>query len=334
MVFMPSLFLLTFDMKVSVLVISDSTAMSPVGAHEILKKAGAMHVQLGHGKKPFFDLQLVGVKSKRVRTSKTMVIDCATTIDKLVSTDLLLIPAMEFDIEEKLKINSSAIPHIIRLRKKGAEVGSMCTGAFLLAATGLLDGKSATTHWYSAPLFAKMFPKVKLEDDRITVDADGIYSSGGATSSLNLCLYLVEKYCGRETATFAAKMLLMDPNHSFQSAYAMFKPQVAHKDSAIAKAQQAIEHSHEKPSVEILAENVNLSKRSFIRRFKASTGNTPIDYIQRVSVEKVKRRLEESDEPIGNIIYSIGYNDVNSFRKLFVKYTSLSPQEYRRRYGR
>src|ERR1044071_6722150 len=162
-------------MKVSVLVFSDSTPMSPIGAMEILRKSGCMHRDLGKSKKPFFDVQLVGVKTKRVRTSDNLVIDCAKTIDQVASTDLLLIPAMEFDISEKLKINQPAIKHIIRLKKKGAEVGSMCTGAFLLAATGLLDGKSATTHWHGAELFSKMFPKVHLEDDRITVDAGGIY---------------------------------------------------------------------------------------------------------------------------------------------------------------
>jgi len=321
-------------MKVSILVFSDSTPMSPVGAMEILRKAGKMHHDLGKSKKPFFDVQLVGVKSKRVNTSNDLIIDCERTIDQVGSTDLLLIPALEFDIAEKLKINQSAIPHIKRLKRKGAEIGSMCTGAFLLAATGLLDGKSATTHWYKASLFAQMGPKVRMEDDRITIDSGGIYTSGGASSSLNLCLYLVEKYCGRETAIFSAKMLLMDPNHAFQSSYSMFKPQSAHKDYAIAEAQKAIELSKVKLSVETLANKVNLSKRSFIRRFKASTGNTPIDYIQRVSVEKVKRRLEESNESIGSIVYSIGYNDINSFRKLFVKYASLSPAEYRRRYGR
>jgi transcriptional regulator GlxA family with amidase domain len=321
-------------MKVSILVFSDSTPMSPVGAMEILRKAGKMHYDLGNGKKPFFDVQLVGAIKKRVKTSNNLIIDCETTIDQVRSTDLLLIPAMEFDISEKLKINQSVIPHIRRLKRRGAEVGSMCTGAFLLAATGLLDGKSATTHWYQASLFARMFPRVRVEDDRITVDAGGLYTSGGASSSLNLCLYLVEKYCGRETAIFSAKMLLIDPNHSFQSSYSMFKPQLTHKDNAIAEAQKAIELSKEKPSVETLAGKVNLSKRSFIRRFKASTGNTPIDYIQRVSVEKVKRRLEESNESIGSIIYSIGYNDINSFRKLFAKYTSLSPVEYRRKYAR
>ncbi|MEJ0029538.1 MAG: helix-turn-helix domain-containing protein [Bacteroidota bacterium] len=320
-------------MKVSILVLSDSTPISPVGAMEVLRKAGQMHSQLGKSKKPFFDVELVGVKSKRVRTMNKLVIDCEKTIDEVRSTDLLLIPAMEFDIPEKLKINQSVIRHIVRLKKNGAEVGTMCTGAFLLASTGLLDGKSATTHWYKAPLFTEMFPKVTLEDDRIIVDAGGIYTSGGATSSLNLCLYLVEKYCGRETAIFSAKMLLMDPNHAFQSSYAMFKPQSVHKDDAIAEAQKAIETSKQRLTVELLADKVNLSKRSFIRRFKASTGNTPIEYIQRVNVEKVKRRLEESNDSIGSIIYSIGYNDINSFRKLFVKYASLSPVEYRRRYG-
>ena len=206
----------------------------------------------------------------------------------------------------------------------------------MLAATGLLNQKSATTHWYMAPVFRKMFPDVILEDHNVIVDEGGLYSSGGATSSLNLGLYLTEKYCGKETANIATRMLLMDNQRATQTRFSMFIPQTQHKDDVIYKAQKAVEVDRDKKlTVESLAALVSLeASRSFIRRFKAATGNTPVEYLQRMNVEKAKRQLESSQDSIGQIIYSLGYNDIHSFRKIFVvRYTDLTPKEYRSRYG-
>jgi transcriptional regulator GlxA family with amidase domain len=320
--------------KVSILVFEGCTPMSPIGAMEILNKAGSLHQQLSKTNQPFFETQLVGIRAKKVHTSDTFSLDCHTTLDQVRQTDILLIPSMEFDVENKLEHNKKAIPHLLRLQKKGTELGSMCTGAFLLASTGLLNNRSATTHWYAASKFKSMFPNIKLEDDKIIVDENGIYSSGGATSSLNLCLYLTEKYCGRQTANMAARMLQMDSDHTTQTRFSMFIPQTQHKDKAIFEAQQAIElDQEEKLSVEELSKIVHISKRSFIRRFKAATGNTPIEYIQRMNVEKAKRQLENSRNSIEQIIYSLGYNDIHSFRKIFMRYTDLTPKEYRGKYG-
>jgi len=277
----------------------------------------------------------VGVKSKKVRVSDNFSIDCHTTIDAVQKTDLLLIPAIEFDVENKIEKNKALTPHILRLHKKGTEIGSMCTGAFFLASIGLLNGKTATTHWFTAGLFRQMFPEVKMKDDRVVVDEGGIYTCGGATSFLNLCLYLVEKFCGKETAVMTSKMLLLDFDKTNQSHYSIFFPQYQHQDADIRNAQHLIEqHGGKKMSVDSLAGSVALSKRNFIRRFKAATGNTPLEYMQRVNVEKAKRKLETGNETLEQIVYSLGYSDINSFRGLFKKTTGLSPMDYRRKYKR
>jgi transcriptional regulator GlxA family with amidase domain len=320
--------------KVSILVLEGCTPMSPVGTMEVLNKAGAIHQMLAKTHTPFFETELVGVKSKKVKCSDRFSITCHTTLSDLKKTDILLIPAMEFDVEEKLRKNKAAIPYLLALHKKGTELGSMCTGAFMLAATGLLKNKSATTHWYLAPLFRSMYPDIRLEDSKILIDEQGIYSSGGATSSLNLGLYLTEKYCGKETANYATRMLMLNNDRDSQTPFSMFIPQTQHQDEAIFEAQKTIEKGAEgKLSVESLAAIVHLSKRSFIRRFKAATGNTPIEYIQRMTVEKAKRKLESSRHSIEQIIYSLGYQDIHSFRKIFVRYTDLTPKAYRLRYG-
>jgi transcriptional regulator GlxA family with amidase domain len=321
-------------LKVAILVFEDCAAMSPVCAMEILGKAGAIHQELWGNPKPFFETELVGVKTKKVKSSEKFTVECHTTLAKMERPDILLIPAIEFDVEEKLKRNKAVIPILLEMHKKGTELGAMCTGSFLLAATGLLNNKSATTHWYMAPAFRVMFPNVVLEDHKVIVDENGLYSSGGATSSLNLCLYLAEKYCGKETANQATRMLLMDTKNATQTQYTMFIPQTQHNDEAIYTAQKTIEEGFdERITVEGLALKVHLSKRNFIRRFKAATGNTPIEYMQRMNVEKAKRRLESSNSSVEEIIYSLGYNDINSFRKIFTRYTDLTPKEYRRKYG-
>ena len=321
------------SMRVSILVLEDCTPMAPIAAMEILNKAGMIHQEITRSPRPFFQTELVSVKSRQVKASSQLNLHCHIALKDLVQTDLLLIPAMEFDVEEKLARNGMALPHLKRLYEKGAELGSLCTGAFLLAATGLLNHKSATTHWYAAPVFRTLFPEVRLEDHKIIVDEGGLYTSGGAASSMHLGMYITEKYCGKETANQAARMLLLDGNESLQTRYSMFIPQMKHTDERILKAQKLIEEGQEeKQTVESMAAAIHMSKRSFIRRFKAATGNTPIEYIQRMNVEKAKRQLEKSKQSVEEIIYSLGYNDIHSFRKIFIRYTDLTPKEYRSRY--
>jgi transcriptional regulator GlxA family with amidase domain len=320
--------------KVSILVLEDCTPMAPVAIMEIFNKAGLLHQHLTGGRQPFFETELVGMKTLKVKSSARFSLTCHTTIDRVLKTDILLIPAIEFDIENKLERNKALIPHLLRLHKKGTELGGMCTGAFVLAATGLLKNKSATTHWHASAAFRSMFPDVRLEDHKIIVDENGLYSSGGATSSLQLGLYLTEKYCGKETANQAARMLQMDNKFSTQGRFSIFMPQTQHSDEAIHKVQKAIEDEQEiKQSVESLAGIANMSRRSFIRRFKTATGNTPIEYLHRVNVEKAKRQLETGKDSVERIIYSLGYNDLNSFRKIFIRYTDLTPKEYRWKYS-
>jgi transcriptional regulator GlxA family with amidase domain len=300
---------------------------------EILNKASAIHEEVTGTAGVAFRTQLVGVKSKKVRCTEQMSLQCHTTLDQVRSADILLIPSLEFDVEDKLRRNKSAIPHLLRLHRRGAELASMCTGTFLLAATGLLRNKSATTHWHAAPAFRTLFPDVKLQDHKVIVDENGLYSSGGATSSMHLGLYLTEKYCGKATARILSQMMLLESKEMYQTRFSIFLPQTQHHDEAIHRSQTAIEADNEgKLSVDRLAEIACLSKRSFIRRFKTATGNTPVEYLQRSNVEKAKRQLESSNRSIEQIIYSLGYNDVHSFRKIFSRYTNLTLKEYRERY--
>lgn len=319
--------------KIVILLLENCTPIAPIGAMELLHKSGLMHQQIHQTESPFFDVQLATIAQQTVQVSEGVQISCKQRIAEIDSCDLLLIPALDFDIEEKLEANAAAIPHIRRLFEQGAEVGSMCTGAFLLAKTGLLDGMAATTHWLQADRFRKAFPDVQLQDEKIVIDNGGIYCAGGATSFMSLILYLVEKFCGKETAVMASHMLLIDSRIPSQTEFALFTPQTSHPDIEILKAQRFIEiHIQEKIKIKTLAEEVGLGERTFIRRFKQATGDTPQVYIRRVKMEQAKRMLETEASTIEEIMYALGYQDKNAFRRAFVKHAGLNPSQYRQKY--
>jgi transcriptional regulator GlxA family with amidase domain len=234
-----------------------------------------------------------------------------------------------------LEKNKDFIPWIVQQYKEGAEVASLCVGAFLLAATGLVDGKKVATHWMAANDFKTHFPQVQLVEHKIITDEHRIYSSGGAFSYLNLILYLVEKYAGRDIAVFMSKAFQIDIQRASQSPFTVFKGQKEHEDEAVKKAQDFIEQNvHEKITVERLADRFAVSRRNLERRFKKATSNTIAEYMQRVKMEAAKMSLESSGDNINEVMYKVGYTDTKAFRTTFKKITGLSPVQYRNKFQR
>ena len=321
-------------LDVCVLVMDGCATLSSIGPMDILSTAGRMHAQV-HGEEaaqPFFRVRLVSTTADTLVTANSYSVRCHTTIDKVRKTDLVIIPAFDGDVLSQMEGNRPCIPWVRRMHDNGADVASICTGAFVLAEAGLLDGKRATTHWAAQDLFRQRYPRVRVAPEQIVVDNGRICTSGGATSFLTLTAYLVEKYCGPETARFVAKIFLIDVNKGPQTAYAVFSTQKNHSDSAILEAQALIERQQAPLlSVSDLAAAVAMSRRNFIRRFKGATGNTPMEYIQRVRVESAKHALESGDMPVDAIAARTGYDDAGSFRKIFKRLTGVSPIEYRRR---
>ncbi len=286
------------------------------------------------GLPPMFEVQLVGL-SKEVRLNEGLFsIYPDKLLDEVGQTDLIFIPALSGDMKTALELNKELVPWLVRQYQNGAEVASLCIGAFLLASTGLLNGKQCSTHWLYANEFRQMFPDVELLDGSIITEDQGIYSSGGASSYWNLLLYLVEKYTNRETAILASKFFAIDIDRSSQSAFTIFKGQKDHDDAEIMQAQKFIEQRfQEKISVDQLADLVALGRRSFERRFKAATNNTVVEYIQRVKIEAAKRSLETSRKNVNEVMFDVGYTDTKAFRDVFKKITGLTPVEYRNKYN-
>ncbi|WP_286266596.1 GlxA family transcriptional regulator [Thalassotalea atypica] len=221
-----------------------------------------------------------------------------------------------------------------RSREQGSVIASFCTGSFLLASSGLLAGKIATTHWRSADLFRHIFPYIRLDCDRLLIDNDGIICSGGSMSYIDMVLYLVEKIFDKDVASDCAKLIVFDPVRQKQSPYVSFKAHKNHEDKAILSAQEWLESHYKKDiSIDALAEQVGLGSRTFKRRFKLATGVNPINYLQRIRVELAKSKLERTNDSINNIIWSVGYEDVSSFRLLFKRFTGLTPKDYRQKFA-
>ncbi|MCR6719131.1 MAG: helix-turn-helix domain-containing protein [Chitinophagaceae bacterium] len=286
------------------------------------------------GEQPAFKVQMVGLKSDALVSAGKFSVQPDITIDELDNTDLIVIPAIHGNYSNVVNSNIEFAPWIVKQYKAGAEVASLCIGAFLLASTGLLEGRHCATHWLAAQEFRQMFPMVNLVDDKIITDESGIYTSGGAYSSLNLNLYLIEKYVGREMAVLHSKIFEIDIERDSQSPFIIFRGQRDHGDAEVQRAQDFIENQFaEKISVDALCSLLALGRRTFERRFKKATGNTIVEYVQRVRVEAAKKLLEKGRKNVSEVMYEVGYSDPTAFREVFRNYAGLTPLEYRSKFA-
>lgn len=318
---------------VSILVPEGAVLGSVEGPHKIFREINDFIVSTG--KPPLFRVQLVGINPEVKLNDGLFTIKPDVTINDSTKSDLVIIPAFHGDMEKMVATNRDMVPWILKQYKAGAEVASLCLGAFLLAETGLLKGKKCATHWLASNDFRRMFPDVDLVTEKIITDEQGIYSSGGAYSYLNLILYLLEKYAGRDVAIFCAKVYQIEIDRGSQSPFIMFKGQKQHEDDAVKKAQEFIEKNfQEKITVDQLASMLAVGRRNFERRFKKATANTVVEYIQRVKIEAAKMSLESSRENVNEVMYNVGYIDPKAFRITFKRLTGLSPIQYRNKYNR
>lgn len=306
---------------------------SIVGSYKIFSRAESYWTRTG--KSPMFKIELAGTATSMDYYDGLFSVQPHTQIYAITKTDLIIIPSLNHQYQQAIQENQEMSSWILEQYKKGAEIASICTGAFLLATTGLLDGLSCSTHWSAANDFRTLFPQTNLLTDKLITDEKGIYTNGGAYSFLNLILYLIEKYYDRETAIFCSKVFQIDLDRNSQSGFMIFNGQKQHEDNAILKAQLYIEeHVQDKISVEELSNQSAISRRNFDRRFMKATGNTPVEYIQRVKMEAAKKGFEVGRKNIHEIMYEVGYSDPKAFREVFRKITGMSPLAYKSRYGK
>lgn len=287
------------------------------------------------GKEPVFKVEYVGLNEYVPANNGEYMVKTDRLLKDVEHTNLLIIPPTFGNTDAGIRANAEAIPYFKKLHQNGSSLASLCIGAFLLAETGLLNGKKCSTHWAHINEFKEKYPLVEVEDGAVITEHDNIYSSGGASSLWNLILYLVEKFSDRETAVLVSKYFALDIGRDSQSQFAIFKGQKNHGDEEIRKVQEYIEKNYEdKITVDDLVNLINVGRRTFERRFKDATTNSPIEYIQRVRIEAAKKFFEASRKNVTEVMYGVGYTDTKAFRDIFRKITGLTPIEYRNKFAK
>lgn len=304
---------------------------SIVGPYKILSRANEYWKNLG--RKQMFKIELVGQTKRLSLYDGAFTVKPHVNISALHHTNLIIIPSLNHHYKEALLQNKKLADWVAVQYQKGAEVASICTGAFLLASTGLLNDMICSTHWSAANELQALFPSIKVRSDQLITDENGIYTNGGAYSFLNLMVYLVEKYFDRQTALYCSKVFQIEMDRQSQSPFIIFAGQKQHEDEMVKAVQTYIEENAEdKISAVQLSTRFSVSRRNLDRRFFKATGNTPLEYAQRVKIERAKKALESGNQTIAEVMYHVGYTDSKAFREVFRKITGLSPMEYRNKY--
>ncbi len=286
------------------------------------------------GKPPFYDVEIVGVENNTKLGNGLYNIQVDKTIDQVKKTDVIIIPLLCSDFQNAILKNKKYKDWVIAQYHSNAEIVCLCVGSFFLASTGLMKNRKCAVHWAAKNEFKTMFPDVKIIDNTIITDEKGIYTCGGGYSYLNLLLYIIEKHLGREISILASKMFEIDIERKSQNPFMIFIGQKRHGDENVLKAQEFIENNPTAIfTVDEVCDMVGVGRRTFERRFKKNTNNSILEYIQRVKVEFAKKHLETGRKTVNEIIYETGYNDIDAFRKVFKKFTDLSPIGYRKKYA-
>jgi transcriptional regulator GlxA family with amidase domain len=309
-----------------------STIASPM---DMFLQAGVMwNVTMGKRPDPAFEVKIVTSDGQPVMALNQVPVVPACAMHDIQDVDLIIIPSQGFFFDLQSEAHIARVDWLKKWSKNGADLASVCTGAFTLAATGLLDGKSATTHWGMARQFKKTYPEVKLRTDLMVTDEGNLFCGGGITADLNLSLYLIRKFCGREIALQSARCTMADLDRISQAPFSVFVPEKNHSDRGILKAQDWIEENYQKNvNLQELAATTGVSLRQFNRRFKSATGETGIKYLQLVRIEAAKMALVNTDQSFEDISRNAGYENVSFFRRVFKSNTSVTPVVYRQKFS-
>ncbi len=320
----------------AILYCPDGSASSSIAPLEVFHAAGSKwNPCVGPNPEPRFGITTVSADGRPVTCSGGVRVIPDKRLSEIEHTDLVLIPSAGPDPDAVIETNADAIPWLKDLHGRGALIAGVCTGVAILAEAGLLDGLRATTHWAVADSFRVRYPKVDWQPQLCVTEDRRMVCGGGVYASIDLSLYIVEKLCGRDVALGCAKSLVVQMPRTYQTDFAVHLSGRNHGDAAIKRAEAWL-HNHFPEDVDLdrLAEDLALGSRTFLRRFKAATGDTPLAYLQRLRTEAAKRMLEDDRMTIQEVGLAVGYEDSAFFRSLFKRHAGLAPGAYRERYGR
>ena len=315
--------------------LADTASIGTAGLMDALNKADlSARLQAGPPAPRVFDVRLAGLDAGTVSCRDGVILQPSAVAGDIAAPDLVVVPGLDDDLAASFTANRGWAPWLARWHAAGARIASSCTGAFLVAEAGLLDGRTATTHWLFAGELQRRYPAVQVTADQMIVDNGDVITSGGATAFLNLVLYLVQRFAGHDRANLAARVLLVDGYRPSQLPYVAFGRERAHDDVIVHQVQQHIDsHLGEPLRIAELAASFGLSERTLSRRFAAATGHGPQAYLQQARIQYAKRLLETAGDPIDQVRRQAGYGDAAAFRRVFKQVTGLSPSGYRNAYG-
>lgn len=321
---------------VTILGFNHALSSAITGALDLFALAGVSWQRIhGNHTKPRFHVQLASFNGLPITCTNQLVVTPHVAIEDVTHTDILLIPTIGGDIQRVLEDNQHLLVYIKSLAKRGADIAGNCTGNFLLAEAGILDDVVATTHWGYAEQFHQAYPHIQLQVDKMITQTDNIFCAGGGVAWFDLAVLLIERYCGSQVATDTSKAHVMDIRRTNQNIYASSNRKKFHQDAAILAAQEYIEnHFALSLDNQNIADIVNMTPRTFSRRFKQATGQSPGSYLQSIRLEHARKLLESRRDSLESIVQKVGYDDLSSFSRLFKRECGLSPSQYRLKFTR
>jgi transcriptional regulator GlxA family with amidase domain len=322
--------------KVAILAVDGCYLSSAAGFADVLLVANAHLRQQQGAAAPLFEWCFVSPGGRPVRTSNGVEI-ASCPLDHYTEADIVLIPALHYPgfkpFSRFLGQQAETSAWLRAQWKAGAWVGANCTGTFILAQSGLLDGRTATTTWWLSQQFRSLFPKVDLQFRSVLTEADQICCAGATATYLLQVMRVVEQFAGPAIASQSAKSMLIDVSHTSHVPYVPLLTETKHSDSAVERAQLWMQKNMAREiNLGELAKAVALSERTLARRFTTATGQTPHGYLRAVRLQAARALLEVGDLPIQSIVVKVGYNDVSSFTRLFKEAVGMTPGAYRRRF--
>jgi len=321
--------------EITVLLLHQMFSSTAIGPMEVFRHAGSLwNILTGTACAPRFHVTTASADGGPVNCDGEIQIKPNVALKQVGRADLIFVPTTGLSVDDVVERNAAIVPWLQRRSKRGVAVASVCSGVGLVAAAGLLDGKRATTHWGLAERFREKYPRVKWMPKLMVTEDRGFYCGGGVNASLDLAIYLVERFCGHEIAMQTAKALLIETPRAWQSGFAIVPLKTDHTDDAISSAQEWMHKNFAKTfPLDDPARRVGMSLRNFVRRFKHATGDSPLIYLQKLRVAAAKRMLESSHRTMQEISDAVGYQDIAFFRLLFQRHTGVSPSAYRERFG-
>jgi len=320
---------------VTVLFLDSTFSSTATGPMEVFRHAGTLWNSFtGMRQVPRFRVTTASVDGSAVRCDGPIHIQPEVALSAIRKTDIIFIPSTGLSVEDVVERNAPVVPWLQRWHKRGTAIASVCSGVGLVAASGLLDGKRATTHWSLAERFQQKYPTVRWMPELMVTEDGGMYCGGGVNAALDLSLYLVERFCGHDVAMQSSKALLIEMPRAWQAGFAIISLKTMHSDEAISNAQEWLHQNFRQNfPLDAPARSVGMSLRNFVRRFKQATGDSPLIYLQKLRVAAAKHLLENDHRGMQEISDAVGYQDVAFFRKVFQRHTGVSPSTYRQRFG-